>query len=158
MSSTFQHAASISLAGPPWNVTETLTVYIRYKSNSVDLFKDADCTDPIDPAELYTPENKPTGIYFYISAKSEAGTSFSVTDPPPITWTNPTSLPSTVSYGLIRTDEMAISIENLWNHTGEVTLEFDLNLIVADRSMPISIARLLGFDPAIIEKPEDHPR
>ncbi len=45
--------ASIDLSGPPWGVTTVVSLYVRRNPNGTfDLFKDANCLNRYNPADL----------------------------------------------------------------------------------------------------------
>lgn len=159
MSGTFETgASSIDLSGSPWNVTGTISVYVRSSGGEIALFKDAACTEALSPPNLAVPYDQPTGLYFYIAASSTSGTLFCdglAGQPQPVVWGGGAhDCPATVTYGKILESRLAFSMKDLAHHANDVSHSFDL-MIELPGGRHATFTSFVKEDPTIIEKGEE---
>ena len=157
MSGTFQTgASSIDLSGPPWNTTAVIRIYVQNTSGQFSVYTDPQGMMLLDPPEISSARKTSTGIYVFMTNGSDSGTKFTdglESRPLPVTWMKG-SPPASITYGKVRSDRLAFSMKNEWDHDDTQRYEFDIHLELPDGT----ISRLnLGADPVILEAGELPP-
>lgn len=154
----FTKASDINLNGPPWLVTDVLSVYVLNDEGELSLWKDDACTNAFDPPQLDVQKEVSTGLYFHIASGSEHGTEFSDgldNNPPPLTW-EAGSYPSSVTPGKFEQFKKAFSLKDYWNHSNNQDYSFTLNIKMPDGSVR-TVALVDSIDPTIVERGEEPP-